>query len=154
MEKCFGRMIWKFQKPLELYSKLNHLSLLKWAPSATKKKLLVLVVDYNTPIDNVYCCWVVNMFTNVDVYQDQYLLYVKTRHCGGFFNSNVPLYLRVFVVGRRPYLSYLCLFAYIGVQHILCCVLALFFFVLCTMCCQFHWTAIFLLPLQHSLTCY
>jgi hypothetical protein len=30
----------------------------------------------------------------------------------------------------------------------------LFFFVLCTMCCQFHWIVIFWLPLRHSLTCY
>ena len=29
------------------------------------------------------------------------------------------------------YLHYLCLFAYIGVQHLLCCVFALFVFVLC-----------------------
>jgi hypothetical protein len=30
------------------------------------------------------------------------------------------------------YLSYLCLFAYSGAQHIMCCVFVLFFFVLCT----------------------
>jgi hypothetical protein len=35
------------------------------------------------------------------------------------------------------YLRYLCLFAYIGVQHILRCVFDLFVFVLCTLCCQF-----------------
>ena len=35
------------------------------------------------------------------------------------------------------YLRYLCLFAYIGVQHILCRVFVLFVFVLCTLCCQF-----------------
>jgi hypothetical protein len=35
--------------------------------------------------------------------------------------------------------SYLCLFTYIGVQHILCCVFSLFFVVLCTICCQFLW---------------
>jgi hypothetical protein len=29
------------------------------------------------------------------------------------------------------------LFAHSGVEHILCCVLALFFPVLCTLCCQF-----------------
>jgi hypothetical protein len=29
-------------------------------------------------------------------------------------------------------MSYLCLFAHIGVQHILCCVFVLCFFVLCT----------------------
>ena len=31
------------------------------------------------------------------------------------------------------YLRYLCLFWYSGIQYILCCVFALFFFVLCTM---------------------
>jgi hypothetical protein len=35
------------------------------------------------------------------------------------------------------YLRYSCWFAYGGVQHILCCVFALFFFVLCTLCCQY-----------------
>jgi hypothetical protein len=29
------------------------------------------------------------------------------------------------------------LFTYSGVQHMLCCVFVLFFFVLCTLCCQF-----------------
>jgi hypothetical protein len=35
------------------------------------------------------------------------------------------------------YILYSCLFAHSGVQHILCCVFAFFFFVLCTLCCQF-----------------
>ena len=35
------------------------------------------------------------------------------------------------------------LFVYRGVQHILCCVFVLFFFVLCTLCCQFLWIVIF-----------
>jgi len=37
------------------------------------------------------------------------------------------------------YLRYLCLFAYSGVQHILCCVFVLLFFIWCTLCCQFLW---------------
>ena len=38
------------------------------------------------------------------------------------------------------YLRYLCLFANSGVQHILCCVcVVVFFFVWCTLCCQFLW---------------
>ena len=37
------------------------------------------------------------------------------------------------------YLRYLFFFAHSGVQHILCCVFVLFFFVLCTLCCQFLW---------------
>jgi hypothetical protein len=35
----------------------------------------------------------------------------------------------VVVGGLVSYLRYLCLFAYSGVQHILCCVFVLFFFV-------------------------
>jgi hypothetical protein len=50
------------------------------------------------------------------------------------------------------YLSYLCLFAYSGTQHILCCVFALFFFVMCTLCYQFLWIVHFLLSLRYSLT--
>jgi hypothetical protein len=41
--------------------------------------------------------------------------------------GSVSLYLQLFVGGRMSYLHYLCLFAYSGVQHILCCV----------MCCVF-----------------
>ena len=40
-------------------------------------------------------------------------------------------------------------FVHSGVQHILWCVL--FFFVLCTLCCQFLWIVHFWLPLQRSL---
>jgi hypothetical protein len=43
----------------------------------------------------------------------------------------------LFVGGHMSYLRYLCLFAYSGVQHILCSVFVLFFLVLCTLCCQF-----------------
>ena len=50
-------------------------------------------------------------------------------------------------------LCYLCLFAQSGVQHILYCVFVLFFFVLCTLCCQFLWNVYFWLTLRYSLTC-
>jgi hypothetical protein len=40
------------------------------------------------------------------------------------------------------YLRYLLFVAHNGVQHILCCVFVLFFFVLCGLCCQFHWNVI------------
>ena len=50
------------------------------------------------------------------------------------------------------YLRYFCLFAYSGVQHILRCVVGLFVFVLCTLCCQFLWTVHFWYPLRFSLT--
>ena len=36
-------------------------------------------------------------------------------------------------------LRHLRLFVYCGVQHILCCVFVLFFFVLCTLCCHVLW---------------
>jgi hypothetical protein len=50
------------------------------------------------------------------------------------------------------YLRYLCLLAHSGVQHILCCVFALFFFVLCTLCCQFIWSVSLWLPRRYYLT--
>jgi hypothetical protein len=49
------------------------------------------------------------------------------------------------------YLRYLRLFSYSGVQHILCCFLALFFFVLCVLCCRVLWNVHFLLSLRYSL---
>jgi hypothetical protein len=42
----------------------------------------------------------------------------------------------LFVKGRTSYLRCLCLFAHSGVQHLLCCVFVLFFFVLCTLGCS------------------
>ena len=59
-------------------------------------------------------------------------------------------------------MSYLCLFAYSGVQHILCCVFALFVFCLVVsfsglsiLYCPFSflWIVHSLLPLQFSLDC-
>jgi hypothetical protein len=43
------------------------------------------------------------------------------------------------------------LFAYSGVWRVSCCVIVLFFFVLCTLCCQFFWILRFWLPLRFSL---
>ena len=43
-----------------------------------------------------------------------------------FTLCSVRLYLQLFVLGLMSYLHYLCLFAYIGVQHILCCVFVCF----------------------------
>ena len=45
-----------------------------------------------------------------------------------------------------------CLFAHSDVLHVLCCVFALFVFILCTLCCQFLWMTRFWLPLLYSLT--
>jgi hypothetical protein len=40
---------------------------------------------------------------------------------------SVRIYLHLFVGGLMSYLRYLCLIAYSGVQHILCCISVLFF---------------------------
>jgi hypothetical protein len=63
---------------------------------------------------------------------------------------SVRLYLQLLVGGSMSYLRYLCLFAHSGVQRILCCVFALFFFVLYNLCCQFLWIILFWLPLVFS----
>jgi hypothetical protein len=52
-----------------------------------------------------------------------------------FGSTLLPLFVR----GLMSYLRYFCLFAYSGVQHILCCAFVLFVFVLWTLCCQFPW---------------
>ena len=66
--------------------------------------------------------------------------------CGGasISSSNGGKNIRVLgrnllVGGLMFYLRYSCLFGYRCVQHILCCVFALLFFVLCTICFQFLW---------------
>ena len=65
---------------------------------------------------------------------------------------SVRFYRQLFVGGCMSYLHYLCLLAYSGVHHILCCVFVLFFFILCTICFQFLWIIHFWLPLRFSLT--
>ena len=54
---------------------------------------------------------------------------------------SVRLYLQLFVGEHVSYLLYSCLFAYSGVQHILC-----------TLCCQLLWIVYFWLPSRYSLT--
>jgi hypothetical protein len=61
-------------------------------------------------------------------------------------------YRQLFVGGIMSCLRYLCLRVHSGVQHTLCCVFALFFFVLCALCCQFLWIVNIWLPLRYSLT--
>ena len=65
---------------------------------------------------------------------------------------SVRLNLELFVERLMSYLRCLCLFPYSGVQHILCCVFVLSFFVLCALWCQFLWIVNFWLPLPYSLT--
>ena len=62
-------------------------------------------------------------------------------------SCSVRLYLQLFVRELMSYLPYLCLFDHSSVQSILCCVFVLFFFVLCTLCCQFLWIVnFFIIP--------
>ena len=63
-------------------------------------------------------------------------------HIQTMFGSSLPP-----IVCRRVHV----LFAYSAIQHILCCVVALFFVVLCTLCCQFLSILHFWLPLRYSL---
>ena len=57
----------------------------------------------------------------------------------------------MFVGGLMPYLCYLCLLPYSGVQQILCCVYVLFVFVLTTLWYQLLLIVYFWLPLRYSL---
>ena len=69
-------------------------------------------------------------------------------HIKTMFVSSLPP-----VVCRRAHVLFtLCLFACSGVQHILCCVFVLFFFVLCALCCQFLWIVHIFLLFRYSLT--
>ena len=63
-------------------------------------------------------------------------------HIKTMFGSSFPP-----VVCRGAHVLFM-LFVYSGVQLILCCVFVLFFFVLCTLCCQFLWIVLILLPLS------
>jgi hypothetical protein len=56
------------------------------------------------------------------------IVYIKDKN--EYLFCSVRLYLQLFVKGLMSYLRYLCLFAHSGVHHTLCCVFALFFFVL------------------------
>jgi len=86
------------------------------------------------------------------LFERLYITITTTADVYNAHNNDVRLYRKLFVGGIMSYLRYLCLFTYSGVQHILCCVFVLFFFVLCTLCCQLFWTVHFWLPLRCSLT--
>ena len=93
--------------------------------------LLVNLFIYNIVITNGYLC---------DV---RYDFRIKT-----MFGSSLPP-----LVCRRTHVLFtLFVFAYSGVKHILWCAFVLFFFVLCTSCCQFLWIVHFWLPIRYSLT--
>jgi len=62
------------------------------------------------------------------------------------FIKILNLCLQLFVGWLMSVLRNLCLFSYSVVQHILCCVFVLFFFVLCTLCYKFLWIVCFDCP--------
>jgi len=92
----------------------------------------------------VFCVVLLCVFTFwVPCCDARYDFRIETMFC----SSLHPVVCR----GLMSYLRYLCLFADSSVQHMLCCVFILFFFVLCTLCCQFLWIFHFWLPLRYSL---
>jgi hypothetical protein len=108
---------------------------------------------------HILCC----VFNEVRVTRSLFLCVCFVDHCLSFcpfsFGHCVvcsSIYgfwlLQLLIGGLMSYLSYLCLFAYNGDQHILCCVFILIVLVLCTLCSQFFWIANFWLPLRYSLT--
>jgi hypothetical protein len=94
------------------------------------------------------CCWAqwycrlyFDDVSPIDISEEFFLSYDK----------DVLKIIQLCVGGLISYLHYLCLFVYSGVQHTLCCILVLFFFVLCTLCCQILWIVHSWLSLPYSL---
>ena len=52
-----------------------------------------------------------------------------SKDCKGLVIQHIALNITIYLGGSMSYLSHLCLFAYSGVQRILCCVFVLFSFV-------------------------
>ena len=59
----------------------------------------------------------------------------------------------VFVGDLMSCLRCLCLFAHSGVQRMLCCVFVLFFYILCTLYCQFLWNVNFWFVFSNACIC-
>jgi len=83
-------------------------------------RLMLFVLFFNL----VYTCPIMCLYVLSSVMWCP-LRFPQNKRC------SVHLYLQLFVGVLMSYLSYLCLFAYSGVQHILCCVFVLFVFALC-----------------------
>ena len=78
----------------------------------------------------VFCVVLLCVFTFwVPYYNVRYDFHIKT-----MFGSSLPP-----VVCRRVHILFTRFLTYSGVKYILCCVFALFAFVLCGICCQFLW---------------
>jgi hypothetical protein len=71
---------------------------------------------------------------------------VKSVTISAWKRCSVRFYLQLFVGGVVSYLFSIVFVC--GVQHILCCVIVLMLFVLCSLCCRFLWH--FWLPLRYS----
>jgi hypothetical protein len=99
--------------------------------------------------------WKIHKYTTAHVLLCVFRLWIPfcdVRYDVCIKRCSVRLCFQLFVGGLMSYLRYFCSFVYSVVQHILCCVFALFFFVLCTLCCLFLWIILFWLPLWYSHT--
>ena len=65
-------------------------------------------------------------------YLPPYLIYLQ------FLFTSIS-YLPPCLITSMSYLRYLFLFTHSGVQHIVLCFCLIFFFIFCTLCCQFLW---------------
>ena len=99
-------------------------------PSVLVRSVLLIVLVFCVVLLCVFAFWV----PCCDVHYD-----FAWKRC------SIRLYLQLFVGELMSYLRYSCLIAYSDVQHTICCDFALFFFVLCTLCCQFLWIFPFLI---------
>ena len=99
-------------------------------PSVLVRSVLLIVLVFCVVLLCVFAFWV----PCCDVHYD-----FAWKRC------SIRLYLQLFVGELMSYLRYSCLIAYSDVQHTICCDFALFFLVLCTLCCQFLWIFPFLI---------
>jgi hypothetical protein len=107
-------------------------------PSVLVRSVLLIVLVFCVVLLCVFAFWV----PCCDVHYD-----FAWKRC------SIRLYLQLFVGELMSYLRYSCLIAYSDVQHTICCDFALFFLVLCTLCCQFLWIFFLVFRLKPVLCC-
>ena len=102
---------------------------MKISISTNPRKLLLTKIGDTTVIviSELHFCFIFLMHV---------LISVMSVAISAWRRCSVRLYFQLFVGVFMSYLRYLCLLAYSGFQHILCCVFVLFFIVLCALCCQ------------------
>ena len=102
---------------------------MKISISTNPRKLLLTKIDDTTVIviSELHFCF---------IFLIHVLSSVMSVAISAWRRCSVRLYFQLFVGVFMSYLRYLCLLAYSGFQHILCCVFVLFFLVLCALCCQ------------------